>query len=114
MAQISRLTVTQLIIARSYCGPSSDNLSIFSILKQIAQIPQNLLVARIKRFLKLKRALMNDDHSGGFNGIFARLGYHHHRCLITIHSGFNNSSDYFVSTSCLSGFKCCVSCHETE
>ena len=32
----------------SYCGPSSDNLSRLSLLKQIAQIPQNLLVARVK------------------------------------------------------------------
>ena len=32
----------------SYCGPSSDNLSTFTLLKQIAQIPQNLLLARVK------------------------------------------------------------------
>ena len=31
-----------------YYGPYSDNLSIFTILKQIAQIPQNLLLARVK------------------------------------------------------------------
>jgi hypothetical protein len=32
-----------------YCGPYSDNLSTFTLLKQIAQIPQNLLLARVKR-----------------------------------------------------------------
>ena len=32
----------------SCCGFYSDNLSIFSLLKQITQIPQNLLVARVK------------------------------------------------------------------
>ena len=30
-----------------YCGPYSDNLSTFTLLKQIAQIPQNLLLARV-------------------------------------------------------------------
>ena len=32
-----------------YYGPYSDNLSTFTLLKQIAQIPQNLLLARVKR-----------------------------------------------------------------
>ena len=32
----------------SYCVPSGDNLSTFSLLKQIDQIPQNLLLARVK------------------------------------------------------------------
>ena len=31
-----------------YYGPSGDNLRTFSLLKQIAQIPQNLLLARVK------------------------------------------------------------------
>ena len=31
-----------------YYGPYSDNLSTFTLLKQIAQIPQNLLLARVK------------------------------------------------------------------
>ena len=30
-----------------YYGPYSDNLSTFTLLKQIAQIPQNLLLARV-------------------------------------------------------------------
>ena len=36
-----------------YYGPYSDNLSTFTLLKQIAQIPQNLLLARVKRLLGL-------------------------------------------------------------
>ena len=32
----------------SYCGPYNDNLSTFTLLKQIAQMPQNLLLARVK------------------------------------------------------------------
>ena len=31
----------------SYYGPYGDNLSTFSLLKQIAQIPPNLLLARV-------------------------------------------------------------------
>ena len=34
-----------------YYGPYSDNLSTFTLLKQIAQIPQNLLLARVNNFL---------------------------------------------------------------
>ena len=30
-----------------YYGPYSDNLSTFTLLKQIAQIPKNLLLARV-------------------------------------------------------------------
>ena len=34
-----------------YYGPFGDNLRTFSLLKQIAQIPQNLLLARVKPVL---------------------------------------------------------------
>ena len=45
-----------------YCGPYSDNLSTFTLLKQIAQIPQNLLLARVKE-------LYDGDAIGDANSI---------------------------------------------
>ena len=39
-----------------YCGPYSDNLSTFTLLKQIAQIPQNLLLARVNPCGSLARS----------------------------------------------------------
>ena len=41
-----------------YYGPYSDNLSTFTLLKQIAQIPQNLLLARVKEGVRDARLLL--------------------------------------------------------
>ena len=40
-----------------YYEPYSDNLSTFTLLKQIAQIPQNLLLARVKFLVLLLSAI---------------------------------------------------------
>ena len=41
-----------------YYGPYSDNLSTFTLLKQIAQIPQNLLLARVNDKIRLVARLI--------------------------------------------------------
>ena len=50
-------------------GPYIDNLSTFSLLKQIAQIPQNLLLARDKRFPHLTLEWEpTSEHKAGSRG----------------------------------------------
>ena len=46
-----------------YYGPYSDSLSTFTLLKQIAQIPQNLLLARVKAYMPMMYSGLPDSAS---------------------------------------------------
>ena len=72
-----------------YCGPYSDNLSTFTLLKQIAQIPQNLLLARVnsserQRLVKFLGKRQGDGTSAlpAYESFAAQHGFELHKVLI--------------------------------
>ena len=46
-----------------YYGPYSDNLNTFTLLKQIAQIPQNLLLARVNGSVQERQTTPSHNNS---------------------------------------------------